>query len=149
MGTHQGVATETRNMTPPQHRITNVNAFTKTGTCAICGEVKVKRHRQAHGKHGWRCSVKHAAGRAQERRKQAARNGSWAPSPKAKRKARVIAALGSDHCQRCGFEPEHVAQMDVHHKDRNHGNDSPENLELICSNCHRLEHAVDRYPRNK
>lgn len=30
--------------------------------------------------------------------------------------------------------------MDVHHKDHNHRNNSPENLERICRRCHVREH---------
>lgn len=43
-------------------------------------------------------------------------------------------------CQRCGFQAVDRCQIDVHHKDGNHENDTPENREEICANCHRLEH---------
>lgn len=44
-------------------------------------------------------------------------------------------------CEKCGFKPSHIAQMDVHHKDRNHNNNDPSNLMTLCANCHRLEHT--------
>lgn len=47
-------------------------------------------------------------------------------------------------CQRCGFEAVVRDQMDVHHRDGNHKNNSVENLESLCANCHRLEHAMQR-----
>jgi 5-methylcytosine-specific restriction endonuclease McrA len=42
-------------------------------------------------------------------------------------------------CERCGFIPEHLAQLDVHHKDHNHNNNEPTNLQTLCANCHRLD----------
>ena len=39
-------------------------------------------------------------------------------------------------CNRCG-KPD---AKDVHHKDGNHQNNLPENLERICRSCHTLEH---------
>jgi len=32
-------------------------------------------------------------------------------------------------------------QLELHHRDRNRRNNRPENLETLCANCHRLEHA--------
>jgi 5-methylcytosine-specific restriction endonuclease McrA len=46
-----------------------------------------------------------------------------------------------DVCVRCGFKAVDIRQMDVHHKDGNHQNDDPANLETLCANCHRLVHA--------
>lgn len=43
-------------------------------------------------------------------------------------------------CERCGFVPEHICQLDVHHVDHNHHNNDPLNLKTLCANCHRLEH---------
>ena len=39
-------------------------------------------------------------------------------------------------CNRCGYDKITV----VHHKDRNRSNNSLENLEILCPNCHALEH---------
>ena len=33
----------------------------------------------------------------------------------------------------------HPSQIDVDHLDSNHSNDNPENIQIICSNCHRLK----------
>jgi len=40
-------------------------------------------------------------------------------------------------CARCGA----LNARDVHHKDGNHQNNSPENLERICRSCHNLAHS--------
>lgn len=45
-------------------------------------------------------------------------------------------------CARCGYD--NALVMEVHHKDRNRGNNAIENLEVLCANCHRLEHDSDR-----
>lgn len=42
-------------------------------------------------------------------------------------------------CNRCGWD-EHPKILQVHHKDRNRSNGALENLEIICPNCHALEH---------
>lgn len=41
-------------------------------------------------------------------------------------------------CERCGFSKTKI--LEVHHRDRNPSNNSLENLELICPNCHAEEH---------
>lgn len=45
-----------------------------------------------------------------------------------------------DTCDWCGFVPVFLGQLDIHHKDGNHNNNSPLNLATLCSNCHRLAH---------
>ncbi len=39
-------------------------------------------------------------------------------------------------CNRCGF----AEVLEVHHKDRNRLNNSIDNLEILCPNCHAMEH---------
>ena len=48
--------------------------------------------------------------------------------------ARSLVPMGP--CNRCGKQ----SARDVHHKDGNHLNNSPENLERICRSCHNQEH---------
>lgn len=38
----------------------------------------------------------------------------------------------------CNNQVEHI-----HHKDRNHKNNAPENLRYLCASCHRREHVDD------
>ena len=42
-------------------------------------------------------------------------------------------------CERCGYDSNPAAIV-VHHKDRNRMNDSLDNLEILCANCHAAEH---------
>lgn len=44
-----------------------------------------------------------------------------------------------DHCEKCGFIPEHRCQLDVDHIDGNHKNNELSNLQTLCANCHRLK----------
>jgi 5-methylcytosine-specific restriction endonuclease McrA len=45
-------------------------------------------------------------------------------------------------CNRCGYSamPE---ILDVHHRDRDRTNNEPENLEVLCPNCHAIEHRIN------
>jgi hypothetical protein len=45
-------------------------------------------------------------------------------------------------CERCGFNKNEAALV-VHHRDRNRKNNSVENLEVLCANCHYVEHYKD------
>jgi 5-methylcytosine-specific restriction endonuclease McrA len=49
-------------------------------------------------------------------------------------------------CQKCGFVPEHMCQLDVDHIDGNHHNNDPNNLQTLCANCHRLKTHKERSP---
>lgn len=54
-------------------------------------------------------------------------------------KLRVFAAKG-EKCERCAYDKKEI--LNVHHKDRNHGNNDLDNLELLCPNCHAEEHYL-------
>jgi len=53
-----------------------------------------------------------------------------------------------DVCEACGFEPEHLCQLDVDHADGNHDNNDPANHITICANCHRLKTHLNEDYRN-
>lgn len=42
-------------------------------------------------------------------------------------------------CALCNFKAIHPCQLDVDHIDGNHSNNSLENLQTLCANCHRLK----------
>lgn len=52
---------------------------------------------------------------------------------------RKVFATRPKKCERCGFD-KHEAAIIVHHKDRNRENDADLNLEVLCCNCHAIEH---------
>ena len=45
-------------------------------------------------------------------------------------------------CERCKISDFRV--LVLHHKDRNNTNSVKENLELLCANCHAIEHSKDK-----
>lgn len=49
-----------------------------------------------------------------------------------------------DFCEMCWFIPLNMCQLDVHHKDWNHKNDTISNLMTLCANCHRLESYLNQ-----
>lgn len=46
---------------------------------------------------------------------------------------------GIARCERCGWA-EALEVLQVHHKDHNRENDTPDNWEVLCPTCHRLHH---------
>jgi hypothetical protein len=46
-----------------------------------------------------------------------------------------------EKCQRCGFD--NILALEVHHKDEDRANNDINNLEVLCANCHRIEHLGD------
>lgn len=42
-------------------------------------------------------------------------------------------------CQQCGFTPVHICQIQIDHIDGNTKNSSPDNLQVLCANCHALK----------
>lgn len=45
-------------------------------------------------------------------------------------------------CARCGFA--HLLALEVHHKDRDRSNNNLDNLEIVCANCHTIEHKTHK-----
>lgn len=63
---------------------------------------------------------------------------SFKPSFTTVRKAMLARNL-IEKCERCGFDA-HPQILGVHHKDRNRRNNDLSNLEVLCPNCHSIEH---------
>lgn len=57
---------------------------------------------------------------------------------KATYRGRLLRKGGKIKCNRCGIID--VRILDAHHIDSNRNNNSVENLEWLCKNCHFLEH---------
>lgn len=54
-----------------------------------------------------------------------------------------ILSTRENKCERCGYDRQ-VKILQVHHLDRNTGNNAPENLVLLCRNCHAEDHLKQR-----
>ena len=59
-------------------------------------------------------------------------------------RTRPYVAFKQDFCSLCGFIPVNECQLDVDHIDGNHGNNSPNNLQTLCANCHRLKTFLNK-----
>ncbi len=44
-----------------------------------------------------------------------------------------------DHCERCGFIPEDLVQLDIDHINGDRTNNDSSNLQTLCANCHILK----------
>lgn len=47
-------------------------------------------------------------------------------------------------CDFCGFKAIDTCQLDIDHIDGNHKNNSLENLQTLCANCHRLKTKLNK-----
>ncbi len=98
------------------------------GLCVICHKGKQKR--KSIGKYSPLCSWCET--------KRYGLKKKWYPKAYQRKKLKI--------CERCGFIPEHACQLDMHHLDGDHHNNDPNNLQTLCSNCHRLVHYILRRP---
>lgn len=101
------------------HRLSNLDMESRSAVCAICGPVGIRKRSE----NSWRCS------RADNKRTD---------------KNSTYRKYVTEVCARCGFVPEHVCQLDVDHIDGNHSNNTIENLQTLCANCHRLKTYDER-----
>mgnify|MGYP001606307730 CR=1 FL=1 len=57
-------------------------------------------------------------------------------------------------CEVCGFLPKVPSQLDINHRDGNRKNNTVENYQTVCANCHRLitwenKHWENTYPKSQ
>lgn len=135
------------------HRLSEIDETTQMGVCTECGRVRLKKRTGKAGKtssggNRWRCGVESAKWRR-----------CLTPAAQVRARAKRLEHLkvfvaDKKHyrqhkgptCEACGFEG-HACQLDVHHKDGNHANDEPSNLQTLCANCHRLVTFQSKSPR--
>lgn len=55
------------------------------------------------------------------------------------KKRKKILAIKKNQCDFCGFIATDSCQLDIDHIDGNHKNNSENNLQTLCANCHRLK----------
>lgn len=94
------------------HRLSEIDVEQRLAVCDKCGPTKIRRKGVTRaGLQRWRCTY----------------------SDLADYRRRYRVHVG-DVCERCGFVPEHVSQLDVHHD----GGKQSEVYKTLCANCHRL-----------
>lgn len=112
------------------HRLSAINQPSRMAVCAECGPVRIDLVAGI-----WRCHRGHKKSNGNlVTRARTARLAN-------QRKLEEKRARKGSICTRCGFVAEHPCQLDEHHIDENHANDSPGNRIVLCANCHRLIHA--------
>jgi predicted nucleic acid-binding Zn ribbon protein len=105
----------------------------KEKPCIVCGKpILAGLHKKTCSR---KCANKHRAGIKYKINR---------PKDKVKHykalKLRLLKIKGK-HCERCGYPKYEILQ--IHHKDRVKTNNSLDNLELICPNCHAEEHYLE------
>lgn len=100
-----------------------------SGLCKICG-IRKRRQKGRHAdgtiKYATKCHKCSGNYKRNDRNKR--------PYLKYKKAA----------CDFCGFVPVHSCQLDVDHIDGNHTNNSMDNLQTLCANCHRLKTYLNK-----
>jgi 5-methylcytosine-specific restriction endonuclease McrA len=108
------------------HSLSNINEELRTGDCSICGSVRItlrdKTKKKLNSK--YRCRTVH----------RASNNRNSYPYRKHKK----------NYCEKCGFIPEHMVQLDVDHIDGNNKNNDLSNLQTLCANCHRYKTFLNK-----
>lgn len=99
-----------------KHKLSNIDIEKRIADCANCGPVKV----YPNSIRWWICS-------------RASNEAVY----KYRRKYRF--SIDRSKCSRCSFQPEDDCQIDVDHIDGDHNNHDIQNLQALCSNCHRLK----------
>ena len=98
------------------HKLAEIDERERRAICSICGPTRIKLRGKDLPIHSrFRCFAVY------------------------KRKVYPYIIHKKEVCALCGFIPKHPCQLDVDHKDGNHKNNKPENLQTLCANCHRLK----------
>ena len=119
------------------------NSKTKTPnvTCSYCNKDFYKNEsKRKNSKHGvfFCCRVHKDLGQRLENGLTIIHPPHYKDGTRSYRK-RALAAY-PNVCNRCSYS-EVLYILIVHHKDRNRSNNAIENLEILCPNCHSIEHG--------
>lgn len=55
----------------------------------------------------------------------------------------IIRKRACDSCEKCGWD-KYYDILQAHHINRNHYNNSPKNLLLLCPTCYQVEHYLEQ-----
>lgn len=129
------------------HRLSNIDPLNRTAICANCGPTQIRKRRKgpdgSTAARHWRC-IETQHGRHTTEAERAHRREYFHRWNETHRSGRPWLKHRGDKCSRCGFVPEDICQLDTHHINEDHRDNSPENLVTLCANCHRLLHKSKR-----
>ena len=99
------------------------------GTCVVC-KVEKQRPKKRNGR-----VIYLAYCKACERKLWPSKPQDWRDKNKPYNKSYTKKKT----CEACGFTGLHLCQLDIDHIDGDHNNNELDNLQTLCSNCHRLK----------
>jgi hypothetical protein len=99
-----------------EHKLLLKNPDTRFGICAVCGPTRLKKKQRGY----WSCRTKSNTNRVK------------------------LLKYKKPHCEACGFVAIHRSQLDIDHIDGDHNNNSLNNLQTLCANCHRLKTQTNK-----
>jgi hypothetical protein len=117
-------------MSRPLHYLQHIDDSGVAGVCKVCGPIDVVRT------NGGVDVIRSICGTVWRERQSVKR---WRYKNRHRRALRERLELMT--CERCGFVAEDLVQLDVDHiipKSRG-GSSRADNLQVLCSNCHRLK----------
>jgi HNH endonuclease len=119
-----------KNLIPPENNV----------KCALCGvDFYLNDSKQKNSKSGlFFCSREHKDAAQKVGGIQAIQPSHYGTGDPENTYRRIAFAVKPKVCERCGFDQE--AAIIVHHRDRDRQNNDIANLEVLCANCHAIEH---------
>lgn len=99
-----------------EHKLLLKNPDRRFGICAVCGPTRLKKKQRGY----WSCRTKSNNNRVK------------------------LVQHKKLYCEACGFVAIHRSQLDIDHIDGDHNNNSLNNLQTLCANCHRLKTQTNR-----
>lgn len=99
-----------------EHKLLLKNPDKRFGICAVCGPTRLKKKQRGY----WSCRTKSNNNRVK------------------------LVQHKKSYCEACGFVAIHRSQLDIDHIDGDHNNNSLNNLQTLCANCHRLKTQTNK-----
>lgn len=114
------------------HRLHNKDLTNRTAICSICGNTELY-FKMGHGKLVQTICIN-------KRRELRKKEHLEERQPYRK-------DIDLSKCAICGFVPQDRCQIDVDHINAIHSDNSPNNLQALCANCHRLKSKKESLER--
>lgn len=125
------------NSKTPDYCSTKCRSTKVTKVCAECG-ISFKRRASNTSKSGLYFCTRPCKDKGQKHIKEIQPDHYGTSDGSYKYRQKELEHYGTE-CTRCGYK-ESIYAIDVHHRDRDRENNSLSNLEVLCCNCHAIEH---------
>lgn len=101
-----------------------------TKECPVCNIKFTKPRHKETATCGYSCSNTYF--------RSGIHNPNWKDNADTSYRKKALSHYGT-LCNKCGYNA-NILALEVHHKDKDRTNNSISNLEVLCSNCHAIEH---------